>query len=126
MAAALADFNNHDSAKAEATLLPPDLILRRIAGDVEDLHFVDACEAGVVGERADDLLLLVELKELGGGGQVAVAEPVDDEGVAIGETMEAADEAERVVGNFLRAEFPDGFAFAIKFEHGLSFTTGDE
>jgi hypothetical protein len=53
--------------------LPPHLILRGIAGDIEDLHFVDAGEADVVGELADDFLLLVELEELGGGGEVAVS-----------------------------------------------------
>jgi hypothetical protein len=74
-------------------LLTPDLIIRRIAGHVEHLHFVDADEAGVVGELTDDALLLVELEELGGGGEVAVSEPVDDEGVAVGQALEAADEA---------------------------------
>ena len=65
MAAALAAS---DSAKAETTFSAPHLVLRGIAGEVEDLHFVDAGEAGVVGELADDLLLLVEFEELGGGG----------------------------------------------------------
>ncbi len=106
--------------------LPPYLTLGRIARNVEDLHFVDAGEAGVVGELADDALLFVELEELGGGGEVAVAEPVDDEGVTVREALEAADEAQRVVRHVLGAELPHGFAFAVDFEHGLAFAAGDE
>ncbi len=106
--------------------LPPHLVLRGIAGNVEELDFVDADEAGMVSELADDAFLLIELEELRGGGEVAVAEPVDDECVAIREALEAADEAQRVVWHFLRAELPHGFAFAVEFEHGLAFAAGNE
>jgi len=58
---------NRASKRLGSLFSAPHLILRGIAGEVEDLHFVDAGEVGVVGELADDLLLLIEFKELGGG-----------------------------------------------------------
>jgi hypothetical protein len=58
VAAAFAALRGH-SAQAEATFSAPHFLLCGIVGEVEDLHLVDAGEAGVVGERADDALWLV-------------------------------------------------------------------
>jgi hypothetical protein len=58
---------NRVSKRLGSLISTPHLILRGITGEVEHLIFVDAGEAGVVGELADDLLLLIELEELGGG-----------------------------------------------------------
>jgi len=43
------------------------------------------------GELADKLLLGIDLEDLGGGAEVAVAEPVHDEGVAVGELADVID-----------------------------------
>ena len=53
------------------TFSAPHLILRGITRHIEHLHFVDADKAGVVGE-------------LRVGRTLAMAEPVYDEGVAVG------------------------------------------
>ncbi len=52
------------------------LVLSRVAGDVEELDFADADEAGLVGELADHLPIRIQLEELRGGPEVAVAQPI--------------------------------------------------
>jgi len=52
---------------------------------------INTGELAVVGELTDELLLGVDLEDLGGGAEVAVAEPVHDEGVAVGELADVID-----------------------------------
>ena len=55
-----------------------------------------------------------------------MAEPIDDEGVTIGQALEAADQPERVVRHFLGSEFPHGLAFGIQLNDGLALAAGDQ
>ena len=57
---------------------------------LQHLDVVDAVELAVVRELADELLLGVDLEDLGGGAEMAVAEPVHDDRVAVREAFDGA------------------------------------
>ena len=71
---------------------------------------IDAGELAVVGELADELLLGVDLEDLGGGAEVAVAEPVHDDRVAVRQAFDGAGEVDVVIGDFVAADIPDDLA----------------
>jgi hypothetical protein len=50
-----------------------------------------------------------------------VPKPVDDNRMTIGQTLEPADEPQRVVGHVFRNQLPNGVALLIQFDGRPSF-----
>ena len=97
-----------------------------LANAMVNLNMIDTSELTVVGELTDELLLGVDLEDLGGGAEVAMAEPVHDDGVAIGETFDGAGEVEWIIDDLVAADIPDDLAGFVVFHDAVAFAEGDE
>ena len=75
------------------------LTLRHIARHIEHLHLIDRLEVGAVLELPDKFFVGGDFKEAGLLADVAVAEVIAEDGVAIGEALAAGHEPERVAGD---------------------------
>ncbi len=87
---------------------------------------IDAGELAVVGELADELLLGVDLEDLGGGAEVAVAEPVHDDRVAVGQAFDGTHQIQVVVGDFVAADVLDDLTGLVVFHDAIALAEGDE
>lgn len=81
---------------------------------------------GVVGEFPDEFFVAGDFEEHGLLADVAMAEVVADEGVAVGETLAAGGELKGISGNVLFADFPDDSVLFIEFLNLATFAETDE
>lgn len=98
----------------------------RRPGLVEQEDLVDGFELGVVGEFPDKFFVAGDFEEHGLLADVAVAEVVADERVAVGETLASGGELEGIPGDVLFADFPDDGILFIEFLNLATFAATDE